>query len=286
MIYREKELYHHGVKGQQWGVRNGPPYPIEDKVLKKGTKLNSVSAMGSSELYRKTGKWMYTYNPDDKWDSKIYKGPFASYANEREQYRILKQYANKVGTGSPIYASLYNYVTGTMFIREHSYKTVKNLKMPNSNERMAEFKDLYNDPKFEKDVKDDLRKYQSMLTDPKYGFSAKDVAYYGSVNVDKIKTANDYKVAYSIFNHAMEQVHRNISTQEYAKRMSKKYDAMVDDNNQGVYNEAHDPVIIFKANKSLKQLSDKGVLLTNKEVRDNMDYLRAELKKKGKNLKL
>lgn len=28
-------LEHHGVKGQQWGVRNGPPYPIEDKVLKK-----------------------------------------------------------------------------------------------------------------------------------------------------------------------------------------------------------------------------------------------------------
>ena len=26
-------LAHHGVKGQQWGLRNGPPYPIE--VLQK-----------------------------------------------------------------------------------------------------------------------------------------------------------------------------------------------------------------------------------------------------------
>ena len=23
------ELYHHGIKGQQWGVQNGPPYPLD-----------------------------------------------------------------------------------------------------------------------------------------------------------------------------------------------------------------------------------------------------------------
>lgn len=22
------ELYHHGIKGQRWGVRHGPPYPL------------------------------------------------------------------------------------------------------------------------------------------------------------------------------------------------------------------------------------------------------------------
>lgn len=29
------ELYHYGVKGQKWGVRRGPPYPI-DKSVKSG----------------------------------------------------------------------------------------------------------------------------------------------------------------------------------------------------------------------------------------------------------
>jgi len=24
----QQELYHHGIKGQEWGVRNGPPYPL------------------------------------------------------------------------------------------------------------------------------------------------------------------------------------------------------------------------------------------------------------------
>ena len=27
-LYDENELYHHGIKGQKWGVRNGPPYPL------------------------------------------------------------------------------------------------------------------------------------------------------------------------------------------------------------------------------------------------------------------
>lgn len=24
-------IYHHGIKGQQWGVRNGPPYPLDEE---------------------------------------------------------------------------------------------------------------------------------------------------------------------------------------------------------------------------------------------------------------
>lgn len=24
----EKYLFHHGIKGQKWGVQNGPPYPL------------------------------------------------------------------------------------------------------------------------------------------------------------------------------------------------------------------------------------------------------------------
>lgn len=29
------ELFHHGIKGQKWGIRNGPPYPL-DKSKKNG----------------------------------------------------------------------------------------------------------------------------------------------------------------------------------------------------------------------------------------------------------
>lgn len=31
----DDDLLHHGIKGQKWGVRNGPPYPLERGNQKK-----------------------------------------------------------------------------------------------------------------------------------------------------------------------------------------------------------------------------------------------------------
>lgn len=39
-------LFHHGIKGQKWGVKNGPPYPIQTRknvLLKKGSIAYRVS---------------------------------------------------------------------------------------------------------------------------------------------------------------------------------------------------------------------------------------------------
>lgn len=43
-------LIHHGVKGQQWGVRNGPPYPLkEPNQLEKGAqKVNEILYHGTT----------------------------------------------------------------------------------------------------------------------------------------------------------------------------------------------------------------------------------------------
>lgn len=42
-IIRKNELYHHGILGQKWGVRHGPPYPLDSSSgIKKsgGLKLD------------------------------------------------------------------------------------------------------------------------------------------------------------------------------------------------------------------------------------------------------
>lgn len=62
-----EELYHHGIKGQKWGDRNGPPYPLnnsqkskaEKKVLKslqktykKHTHLDPDEAINSNKYLK------------------------------------------------------------------------------------------------------------------------------------------------------------------------------------------------------------------------------------------
>lgn len=43
------ELFHHGIKGQKWGVRNGPPYPLE-----KSTKSSIIEEAIRNGTVRKT----------------------------------------------------------------------------------------------------------------------------------------------------------------------------------------------------------------------------------------
>ena len=52
-----EELYHHGIKGQKWGKKNGPPYPLDSKIS-TGKRLKSsgrkVFVSGSSKTQDKT----------------------------------------------------------------------------------------------------------------------------------------------------------------------------------------------------------------------------------------
>jgi len=46
-------LAHHGVKGQKWGVRNGPPYPLKDSQ-KPSSEKKAVEKAESSGIIKKT----------------------------------------------------------------------------------------------------------------------------------------------------------------------------------------------------------------------------------------
>lgn len=52
-----EELYHHGIKGQKWGAKNGPPYPLDSKIStgKRLKKKNSKISTGK-RLKKKNGK--------------------------------------------------------------------------------------------------------------------------------------------------------------------------------------------------------------------------------------
>lgn len=43
---QEKYLAHHGIKGQKWGVRNGPPYPLDASSKARADKSSGNTAKG------------------------------------------------------------------------------------------------------------------------------------------------------------------------------------------------------------------------------------------------
>lgn len=242
---RYYSLNHHGIKGQHWGVRRGPPYPIEDRVLRKGTRLSSVSLLSNSKAYRKSKRWMYTYNPDDDWDSKVYKGDFA--------------------------ARKTNY--GQQHIYEHRYEVVSDLKMPTKKERIDAFIDLYK--KMPIQTSNDLDIARQLMRESDFG--SKEAQ---NLNVWKLKTPEDYKKAYEIFSHAMNYMHMLSSTKKYAEMMSTKYDAMVDDTDQETYYGVHDPIVVFKAKTALKEIG-KARMIDLDEMCDNYNEVGEELVRRG-----
>lgn len=70
------ELYHHGVLGQKWGVKNGPPYPLKPSAHsaseKKAGWTKSVSGDAKKKKAKTGGfKEFATRNdPIVKWDQK------------------------------------------------------------------------------------------------------------------------------------------------------------------------------------------------------------------------
>lgn len=96
-----KELKHHGIQGQKWGVKNGPPYPLDhggDEKIKAGTNVSRFSRVGSDTELKdyKSGRG-FTYvsrneNDKDREESKKtwtkYLGPYNT--KNRNEYQTKK----------------------------------------------------------------------------------------------------------------------------------------------------------------------------------------------------
>lgn len=95
------ELYHHGVKDQEWGKRNGPPYPLyrQEKFRTKGPDGKPIT---SKVAYKKAQKNVRAANraerkanpngtPQDKKERNSFgaqiKRAYRQHKREQEQYR-------------------------------------------------------------------------------------------------------------------------------------------------------------------------------------------------------
>ena len=143
-----KELYHHGILGQKWGKRNGPPYPLSTsdhsasekkagwkKSLNKVEKNNQKSYNRNTEGWKKAGKiaaisavaaigGVALYESKALNKNQINSGK--DFVKEKSQLNIgLQFFAKRVEDLNPVWLSPHEYKRVTSEIATHCVEELK-----------------------------------------------------------------------------------------------------------------------------------------------------------------
>ncbi|MCD8202290.1 MAG: hypothetical protein LUD48_01450 [Prevotella sp.] len=107
------EIYHHGIKGQAWGVRNGPPYPLyktNGRNAAERKENGSGSGGSSSSTSKKNKKLSGSLSEDDKAKllgigaaaaASIGIAAWQSQSGKREVNKVIKKNQENA-TGEPL----------------------------------------------------------------------------------------------------------------------------------------------------------------------------------------
>lgn len=260
----ENTLKHHGIKGQKWGVRRfqnkdgtltsagKKRYSDDDDVImKKGETGKHVS--GERRVYLNK-KETYLYDPNNEHDRQVYEGAYAKYIE------LGKGFTNQ-------------YI--------HEYKFKKDLVSPSAEKRVEIFIDMYRDkPMLFTGSMNQVRssvqnRNQSTLTDKN-----KNVASYKKEYDENTSDKDLRKYGYDTFTALQEYGSaRSPAVKAYYKEVEKRgYNALVDDNNRNVYNDAVKPFIVLNGKKTLKEVNSE--LLTGYERGEQEEKLREYMKKR------
>lgn len=140
-------LAHYGIKGQQWGKRNGPPYPLDYNDHSKAEKQkNSKMFISAGDEKKETN--------DDIAREVLKKNPNAAVVNPS-----LKDWAKAHQKGLKIAGGIALIAGGTVagvYIAKHRNDLVSNIKVPEIN----------NNPIVDKVLKDTT---EIKVIDDKYG---------------------------------------------------------------------------------------------------------------------
>lgn len=282
------ELYHHGILGQRWGKRNGPPYPLrggsytkseKEAIYKKRRQKNSIyNKKHFDEVLRadKTTLSTLSYDKDRTKNADMF---YAAHTKlDKHQYNAL---FNK-----PVPKTLYdengNEIGTGMFMKYRIDNSIgSDMKVASEDSGAKIFMDLYSsDRDFYNFVKDPDRMQDYFVKD-KYKFrgyrEARDVLTKMQ-NPNYTPSAKDLQTVYRMFNYVIPYDGAGNSRKggDMAKQRAKFFDACkkagygaVLDTNDAIYGafKATSPVIVFDMEnvvpKSIYQTKQSDQLISD-----------------------
>ncbi len=257
-------LAHHGILGQKWGKRNGPPYPLkggdyspeEKKHLGESIHLTRMSKKRYEDKIISTGTKLATlsYDPERTKDVDMFyaaykfhdKHEYNALFNKKIKKTIYDENGNDVGTGE--------------FYKYRIENTAKNdIKVASENTGTNVFKEMYkNDRDFYNFVKDENR-MQKYFVDDKYKFKGYQETRdsLNKLRSGEQMTESDVNKLYRMFNYVIpydgagsdNRGAKDVATQRakfFNKLKEQGYSACLD-TNDAMYGgfKAEAPVIVF-----------------------------------------
>lgn len=271
-------LCHHGTKGQKWGVRNGPPYPLKGNKIRRSSY--NVSKKGDQKYEIKKGQISQTlsYDKDRTTNTDMY---FASLSQkDKDFYKALfnKKIPNdavdengkRIG---PAYYLKYNIKN-----QAKSY-----VKVANERDGVEAFMNLMENSKdFQHYVLDkgrlDANIDERRAKFPGYKESLETIEKCRA-NPEKI-TSQDAAKMYRMFNYAIPAEGGDSERQRarFFKELKKNGYGAVLDTNDAVYGKfkMEDPVIIFDSD-AMQMVSNDRVTNMEKTISSIRSLLNRDL---------
>ena len=265
MIYAN-ELYHHGIRGQKWGVRNGPPYPLKGGMYSGSEKYYKRKKTFGNSMYAKQHEDRVIRADKDTLST-------LSYAKDRTQgvdmfyatYKTLDKHQYNALFNRPIDETLYDadgkpIGTGKCLKYKIDNNVKTDMKVASEDSGARAFAELYKNDRDFYNFVTDVDRMQKHFVDDKYKFRGyrESRAVLEKMREDStyVPSYQDIKKCYRMFNYVIPsdgggnaREAKDVATQRakfFNKLKEEGYGACLD-TNDAIYGgfKATAPVIVF-----------------------------------------